>query len=67
MKQLTQRSIKSVRIDLGYTQEEFAKLLNINHTTYQKKERGESPLLAIELYQISKLSGVPMEDIAIPK
>lgn len=67
MKKLTQRSLKSIRIDLGYTQEEMAKMLNINYTTYQKKERGESPLLAIELAMISKYSGVDMKDIEILK
>ena len=61
------RTLKSIRIDLGLKQSELAKKINISYATYQKKENGESPLLARELKRISELSGIPMTDIEIPK
>lgn len=61
------RNLKSIRVDLNLTQEEMAKKLEMSYPTYQKKERGDSPLLANELLKISKLSGIEMKDIEIPK
>ena len=48
-------------------QRELAVKLGISTSTYQKKECGKSPLLASELFAISRLSGVPVEDIEILK
>ena len=44
----------------------MAKILNMSIASYQKKERGESPLLARELLKIAEISDVPMADIDIP-
>lgn len=49
------------------SQEEMAKLLDVSLSAYQKKERGETPLLARELLAISDLSKVPTEDIEVLK
>lgn len=61
------RNLKSIRVDLNLTQEEMAEKLKMPYPTYQRKEQGRSPLLAVELLEISKLSGIPMESIEIPK
>lgn len=60
------RNLKSIRADLNLTQEEMAKKLKMPISTYQRKELGKTPLLAIELLNISKISGVEMKDIEIP-
>lgn len=60
------RKLSSIRKDLGLSQEEFAKVLNISLSGYALKEQGKAPLKAIELKTISAISGVPMEDIEIP-
>lgn len=41
--------------------------LGISPSSYQKKESGETPLLARELVAISELSQVPITDIEILK
>ncbi len=66
-KRRSMRTLKSIRVDLQLTQEEMAKKLDISYSSYQKKERGEQPLMAKELKTISILSNVKMEDIVIPK
>ena len=60
------RKLASIRCDLGLSQYEMAKALNISYSAYQKKEQGRAPLLAKELKTISVMSGVLMEDIEIP-
>ncbi len=60
------RTLKSIRIDLGFTQVEMAKFLDMPYATYRSREEGLHPLLARELSAISQASGVPMEDIIIP-
>ena len=60
------RTLKSIRADLGLTQEEMAKKLGLSTTSYKLRETGKRPLLARELLQISVMSSIPCENIEIP-
>lgn len=62
---MNKRSLKSIRADLNYNQEQMAKALNMALSTYKLKECGKSPLLARELYDISKIGNVEITDIEI--
>ena len=64
---IIKRTLKSIRLDLKLQQKEMAEMLGIALSAYQKKERGESPLLARELSLISIMSNIPMDNIEIPK
>ena len=61
------RTLKGIRVDLGYTIEDMAKAMGVSKTTWLKKEHGQVSLLATELVRISELSKVPMTDIEILK
>lgn len=60
------RTLKSIRADMGMTQDEMAKRLGISKASYNKRETGKRPLLARELLQISVMSNIPCESIEIP-
>lgn len=59
--------MKSIRVDLKLDQADMAKLLGLSLAGYQKKERGETPLLARELLTIAEISKVPIADIEVLK
>lgn len=59
------RTLKGIRVDLGYTQEDMAKAMGVSKVTWNKKEQGKVPLLAMELIKISQLANVPMADIEV--
>lgn len=61
------RTLKSIRNDLGLTQEEMAKAMNLSKVSWWKKENGTVPLLALELIKISQMSNVPMDQIQVVK
>lgn len=61
------RTLKGIRVDLGYTQEDMAKAMGVSIVTWNKKEKGKVPLLALELIKISQLANVPMADIEVIK
>lgn len=61
------RTLKSIRADLKLDQADMAKLLGLSLAGYQKKERGETPLLARELLIIAEVSKVPIGDIEVLK
>ena len=62
---MEKRSLKSIRADLGLSQEKMAEKIGIARVTYASKENGTAPLLASELIMISVLSGLPMEQIEV--
>jgi DNA-binding XRE family transcriptional regulator len=61
------RSLKGIRVDLGLTQEDMAKAMGVSKVTWNKKEKGKVPLLALELIRISDMSNVPMSEIEVLK
>lgn len=62
MKEL-KKKLKILRVNLGLTQEEFAKFIDIPLSTYRKKENGESKFTLDEAYKISKLANGTIEEI----
>ena len=47
-------------------QEDLAKLLNINVSTYQNKETGKSSFKDYEMFLLSKYFDKPIEEIFLP-
>lgn len=56
-------SIKSIRTNLGMSQVEFSKYVDMPYRTLQAQEQGQRDLKAKELEVISKKCNVPMEQI----
>ena len=56
--------VKAIRVNLGLSQEEFAKELDMPLATYQRKEQGKSPWLYREILTISEISDVDIGDIS---
>lgn len=52
-----------LRKEAGLTQEQLAKLIGANITTYLNKETGKSQFKANEMFIISKFFKKPIEDI----
>ena len=59
------RTIKSIRIDLGLTQEEMAKTLNISTTSYLLKENGKREFTASEFTKICEIANVPSTEVVL--
>ncbi len=59
------RKVIGVRSDLGLTQEEMAKLLNISVRTYRNKERGLLPFNQIEMIIIMKKANLTFEEAGL--
>ena len=57
------KKLKILRVNLGLTQEEFAKFIDIPLSTYRKKENGESKFTLDEAYRISKIANGTIEEI----
>jgi transcriptional regulator with XRE-family HTH domain len=55
-------TLKEIRLLLCFTQEEFAKYVQIPYTTYRRFEKG-SKIGASELSRISAKTGIPMDKI----
>ena len=45
----------------------MAKAMGVSKVTWNKKEKGKVPLLALELIRISDMSNVPMSEIEVLK
>lgn len=56
-----------LRKENGFSQEELAKLLNVSAKTYGTKERGTASFDSDEMFALSKLFKVPMDDIFLPR
>lgn len=56
------KKLKVLRVSLGLTQEEFAKIIDIPISTYRKKENGESKFTLDEAYKISKIANGTIEE-----
>ncbi len=52
------RTLKSIRIDLGLTQDEMAKKMNLGIQTWRNKEAYRSELTATELLKICEMAKV---------
>lgn len=48
------------------TQDDLAELLNINTTTYRRKEKGDAEFKASEMFLIAKYYGKKIDDIFLP-
>lgn len=64
---MKQRTIKGVRCDLGLTQEELAKELDISLTSMQKYERYESKTPGSFLLDLAEKAGLDPRDIKIKR
>ena len=61
------RSLKGIRCDLGYTQEEMAKKLEMSVNSYKNRESFRSSLLAEELIALSEIAGIDPRDVILRK
>ncbi len=57
------KAIKYHRENLDYTSKEMAHLLNIGLSTYSKLENDERNITAVDLYNISKIFNMTMDEI----
>lgn len=57
------KAIKYHRENLDYTSKEMAQLLNIGLSTYSKLENDERNITAVDLYNISKIFNMTMDEI----
>lgn len=57
------KAIKYNRESLDYTSKEMAHQLNIGLSTYSKLENGERNITAVDLYNISKIFNMSMDEI----
>lgn len=60
------RSIKSVRVDIGLTQEETAQRLSMPLSTYQKKEQGVTEFTFGEITKLSEIFGTEVSLLKNP-
>lgn len=56
-------SLKSARVNAGYTQSQVAKVLKISNKTLQKWENGETFPSAVRIAQLCDLYGVHYDNI----
>lgn len=56
---------EAIRVQLGFTQKEMAKLMGITETTYNLKANGKREWKASELTKLSQLSNIPIGNIKI--
>ena len=57
------RKLKAARVELGLTQVEIAKLLEMPTSTYRKKEQGYSEFTVSEALKVSKILNKKIEEI----
>lgn len=57
------KAIKYHRENLDFTSKEMAHQLNIGLSTYSKLENGERNITAVDLYNISKIFNMTMDEI----
>lgn len=58
-------SLSAVRANKGYSQEEWAKALNVSVSTVKNWEYGKTSPRAECLREMSRLSGIPMDFIFV--
>ena len=61
-----QWKLEEMRETNKVTQEDLANLLNINTTTYRRKEKGDAEFKGSEMFAIAKRFNVEIEDIFLP-
>lgn len=61
------KSLRVLRAELGLTQEEIAKLINMPLSTYRKKENEESQFTLQEAYSIANVTSKSIEEIFFNK
>jgi len=59
-------SLRAVRINANYTQEEVAKKLGVSPVTVINWENGKTQIKAVDLSRLCKLYNVPMSLIFLP-
>lgn len=62
-----QSKLLVLRKEKNKSQEFMAKLINVTTTTYARKERGEYPFDADEMFKISKYFNRDIENIFLPR
>lgn len=60
-------SLKACRVNADKSQKEWAELNNVSVNTVNNWENGNTEPSASQLAEISRLSGIPMDCIFIPK
>ena len=61
------KCIRQLRIQCGYTQEEFAKTLNVDRSTLSRIESGKRSCSLDLLIQLSELLGVTLDYLILGK
>lgn len=56
-------NVKMFRLKRGYTQEEMAKMLNTDQSSYSRKENGKRSFTWDEIKKIKEILDVTYEDI----
>ena len=59
------QKLKEIRTAKNITQNQMAKKIAMEQTTYSRKERGKSPILDDEWERFAKALNVPVEDIKV--
>lgn len=57
------RRLKGLRVQMGLTQTDISKLIDMPRSTYIKKENQQSLFNIQEAFEISKVFGLKVEDI----
>lgn len=57
------RNLRVIRAELGVNQKEFAEMINMPFSTYQKKESGESQFTLEEAYKISSMLNKSIDEL----
>ncbi len=61
-----QFTIRQARTHAGFTQAEMAKALEIDRGTYRRLEKDVSRATVRQLWRISSVTGIPIQDIFLP-
>jgi transcriptional regulator with XRE-family HTH domain len=56
-------TVKAIRTNLGWSQEQMAQAIDMPLSTYRKKESGESRFAFDEMRKVSKVSGWSLDYI----
>ena len=59
-------TIASARVNAGYTQAEFAKIIGVSLPALQKWESGKADMRVSSLKKISEATGFSMDDFILP-
>lgn len=57
--------LKEERERLGYTQEEFSEKLNVDLSTYKRRELGKNQLTCKDLFKLYKVFGIDIERLIV--